>query len=322
MASTPPADPPGPPHTPSDPRRSSQTTLLIGRHGVRAGWRFVIFLGILLALIAVFALGLRIPLPGPSVPPPRPAVSPEAVGVQDLAIFVLVCLASSAMAGIERRTFADYGFPWRRPFTTEFWEGLVCGFVAISSALLGIFVMHGYRITGIMTRGPALAFSALEWSLIFLLVGLTEDFTFRGYAQFTLTDAIGFWPAAFVLSGLFACIHFSNPGETKIGLAGVGVYGLFACLALRRTGNLWWPIGFHAAWDWGQTFFYGVPDSGVAANGSFLASRLHGPPWLSGGTAGPEASVFAPAALLLAAVFIILRYPRAQYPDPLASARD
>jgi uncharacterized protein len=30
-------------------------------------------------------------------------------------------------------------------------------------------------------------------------------------------------------------------------------FGLLFCLSLRRTGSLWWAVGFHAAWDWGQT---------------------------------------------------------------------
>jgi len=33
--------------------------------------------------------------------------------------------------------------------------------------------------------------------------------------------------------------------------------------AIWRTGNLWFAIGNHAAWDWGQTFLFGTPDSGL-----------------------------------------------------------
>jgi membrane protease YdiL (CAAX protease family) len=76
--------------------------------------------------------------------------------------------------------------------------------------------------------------------------------------------------------------------------------GLFFCLTLRRTGNLWFAVGFHAAWDWGETFFYSVPDSGMTSPGHLLSSTLHGPTWLSGGGVGPEGSVLCFAVIALA----------------------
>jgi len=68
-------------------------------------------------------------------------------------------------------------------------------------------------------------------------------------------------------------------------------FGLLACFLLRRTSNLWMPIGLHAAFDWGETYLYGVANSGQALPGHFLNSRLFGTPWLSGGTIGPEGSL-------------------------------
>jgi membrane protease YdiL (CAAX protease family) len=91
--------------------------------------------------------------------------------------------------------------------------------------------------------------------------------------------------------------------------------GLLFCLMIRRTGNLWFAIGFHAAWDWAETFFYGTPDSGLLGVGRFLNSSVHGPNWLTGGSAGPEGSVFAILILLLCALLINCRFPTARYPD-------
>jgi hypothetical protein len=54
---------------------------------------------------------------------------------------------------------------------------------------------------------------------------------------------------------------------------------------------LWFAVGFHAAWDWGETFFYSVPDSGTIFPGHLLKSSFHGPPWLTGGMVGPEGSL-------------------------------
>src|SRR5262249_6746703 len=92
-------------------------------------------------------------------------------------------------------------------------------------------------------------------------------------------------------------------GENALGLANVAAFGLLACLALKRTGNLWLVIGFHASWDWGETYLFGVGDSGhPPAPGHLLSSIVSSksPAWLSGGSVGPEGSA------LCAALFVIL----------------
>jgi hypothetical protein len=68
--------------------------------------------------------------------------------------------------------------------------------------------------------------------------------------------------------------------------------GIFWCFTLRRTGTLWFALGMHAAFDFGETFLFSVPDSGVIFPGHLSSAVIHdGPAWLTGGTAGPEASV-------------------------------
>ena len=85
--------------------------------------------------------------------------------------------------------------------------------------------------------------------------------------------------------------------------------GFFFCLTLRRTGNLWFAVGFHAAWDWGETFFYSVPDSGMVAPGHLLRSSLHGADWLSGGSVGPEGSVLCFVVIALLWIAFDRMYP-------------
>jgi hypothetical protein len=233
----------------------------------------------------------------------------------------MILLASWIMALIERRKLSQYGLPLRAPFPKKFWVGLLWGFLAISGVLFVMFLFHGVRITGVDTHGSALALSALEWALAFAAVGISEEFTFRGYLQFTLTTGIGFWPAALLMSALFAFAHTGNSGESLFGLIQVAAFGIFACIALRRTGNLWWPIGFHAAWDWGQTFFYGVPDSGLSASRNFLHAEFHGPNWLTGGSTGPEGSVLTLIALIVASLLVLRFYPEVRYPGPDALGR-
>ncbi len=121
---------------------------------------------------------------------------------------------------------------------------------------------------------------AALWVLAFLAVAFFEEFFFRGYVLFTLTTAIGFWPSAILCSIVFGYVHHSNPHETWLGAITAGLVGMVFCLLLRRTGDLWMSIGFHAAWDWGETYFYGVPDSGASLPGHLFNAKFTGPAWL------------------------------------------
>ena len=92
-----------------------------------------------------------------------------------------------------------------------------------------------------------------------------------------------------------------------MGLIAVGCFGLFFCYTLRVTGNLWLAVGFHASWDWTESFFYGVPDSGTRMAGHLLDTAVSGPAWVSGGSAGPEGSVLILATLAAASLFVVPR---------------
>jgi len=151
--------------------------------------------------------------------------------------------------------------------------------------------------------------------VFFVCVGLYEEFAFRGYVQFTLARGIGFWPAAILLSIMFGARHLGNPGETPVGIAGIVFAGIFWCFTLRRTGNLWFGVGMHATFDFGETFLYSVPDSGVVFPGHLSNASLAGPTWITGGSAGPEASVFD--FLVLSIFFYAFHhlYPARSEPD-------
>jgi membrane protease YdiL (CAAX protease family) len=289
-----------------------------GPNGIRAGWRVLIFFLVLAALILVVFLSLSIlaHLGGDWAAGVRFGVSgltPLGLGISEGTLFVYTALAALIMARIERRKFGQYGLPAKFAFRKDFWIGLVVGFLAISAALLGIFALHGFHLTGIATHGSTLLAATAAWSATFVIVGLAEEFAFRGYLQYTLTTGMGFWPSAILLSLLFGLAHAGNPGETKLGLFSVVLFGLLFCFFLRRTGNLWWAVGFHAGWDWGQTFFYGVPDSGIPAYHNLFNCAFSGATWLTGGSVGPEASIFTPIVLALVAILFSRVYRERKY---------
>jgi CAAX protease family protein len=90
---------------------------------------------------------------------------------------------------------------------------------------------------------------------------------------------------------------------------------MVSAYSLWRTGSLWWAIGVHATWDWGQSFLYGVSDSGVTCEGRLLTAHPAGDPLFSGGVTGPEGSLFAIGILLIAAVLIRCTLPKRKYAE-------
>jgi uncharacterized protein len=304
------------------PSPAPASSVFRGPNGIRAGWRALIFFAIVAGLIAVVNLGVwlvihfvlhhRLSVQGMS------SLSPSVAILSDGAIFVFTGLAALAMSRIEHRKWGEYGLPARFAFGRHFWIGGVSGFLAISTTLLIIYALHGFHLAGIAIHGATILTATAAWTVAFIIVGLGEEFAFRGYLQFTLTTGMGFWPSAILLSCLFGLAHASNPGESKLGLLSVVCFGLLFCFILRRTGNLWWLVGFHAGWDWGQTFFYGVADSGLRPYHNLFNSSFGGPIWLTGGSVGPEASVFTPLVLLMVGVLVSRFYRENRY-DPLGA---
>lgn len=268
-------------------------SLFVGPHGIRPGWRGLMFLGIFFVCAGVLilpAIALHlINLPG--MQPGAQAFTASFVLIQEGILVIALFVAALVMSKIEQRPMAQYGLPASEAFRGRFWVGAVWGILAITATMLLIAALHGFSFGSVALSGRALVGYALAWAIAFLLTGFSEEFLFRGYSQFTLGGGMGFWPAAIFLSLLFGAGHLQNPGEAWPGALAAAYIGFFFCFTLRRTGNIWFAVGLHAAWDYGETFVYGVPDSGFAAPGHLLSSSFHGPRWLTGGKVGPEASI-------------------------------
>jgi uncharacterized protein len=280
---------------------------------LRAGWRLGIYVVLTVAIVllcAWLATKLRLPLP-----PYR--MDASALLIQELILAAGGFGGAAIMGRFERRSFGAYGLPAREAFQSRFWQGAIWGFVMISAVILLIRAFGGFSFGGFVLSGGAILRHAALWGLVFLTVGFCEEFLFRGYAQFTLTTGIGFWPAATILSALFGMIHLMNPGEGPVGGLSVFVIAMFFCFTLARTGSLWFAVGLHAAFDWGETFFYAVPNSGIVLPGHLFESSLHGPRWLTGGSIGPEGSVMAFVVMGAAFVAFALCY---RQPKPTANS--
>jgi membrane protease YdiL (CAAX protease family) len=300
------------PESSATPQTSAPRGIFTNERGLRSGWRLLLYAAIvfLLTVASGFVASLF-----PSLLSTPPGMA--ALFFQEVAGFAVVFGSAVFMAGLERRPVGVYGLPLREFLGSRFWIGILFGFAEISLLVGAIAACGGYSFGSIALGKSALVQWTFIWAVFFLFVGLFEEFLFRGYTQFTLADGIGFWPAAILLSLAFGAIHWRNPGEGLPGVLSVAATGLFFAFVLRRTGNLWMAVGWHASFDFGETFLFSVPNSGFQFRGHLSSASLHGPAWLTGASSGPEASVFSFLILGLAAFVIHKLYPRATTPAPL-----
>jgi len=299
--------------TPSAPAVLPSTTswgehIFQGPEGLRLIWRILIYLAVAIGVAyALLWIGRSF------FPVPHGSAALWQIMYGEAALAVAAVAPAFLMGRIEGRPADDYGLPRRQVFGRLFWVGALWGLAAITLLLIAMRLTHVFYFGHVTLHGMrALKFAAF-WGVFFVLVGIFEDFLFRGYLLFAAAPIAGFWPAAVLLSCAFGAIHLNNAGEAPAGALGAAAIGFFFCLTLRRTGNLWFAVGFHAAWDWGETFLYAVPNSGTTPPGHLLNSSFVGNQWLTGGTVGPEGSVLCFALLVVLWVVFDRMHPTAKY---------
>jgi hypothetical protein len=238
----------------------------------------------------------------------------QAIG--ELVLFLVLLFLAWIMSKIERRSVGVYGLPLQKSAFSGFIRGyFLGGFLPLALLLLVLRGLHVFYFGGLSPLNSQILGWGVLWFFFFLLVGPFEEFSFRGYFLYTLADGIGFWPAAIIQAILFARVHMGNGGETRIGIIAAGVFALFAAATVWRTGNLWLAVGAHAGWDWGQSYFFGVNDSGFQAPGHLFNPHVaQGPDWLTGGSVGPEGSVVTLILWALMTVLFLWLYRRRREP--------
>ena len=258
--------------------------VFFGADGLRAGWSFILFyLMVWLMQVGVKAVFAVLHQPNPDELR-LGARYPAQLLITNGIPFVAVAAATFFMAWIERRSFRIYGIGTTPGAVRQFLEGVFWGAALLILLVFALWGFHLLAFDGLQLGGfDALRFG-VEWFVGFLCVGLFEEFITRGFVLFTLARgiagplrftrfaaharAVGFWAVAVLTSCLFGLGHGGKPGESPLGLVSAGLVAFAFALSLWRTGSLWWAIGMHTAWDWAQSFVFGVADSGhvVALN--------------------------------------------------------
>jgi len=167
--------------------------------------------------------------------------------------------------------------------------GVVAGLALFSAVAGTLWLLGVYHVTG--TNPDA------KWLPALLLAGLgagiSEEIICRGVLFRIVEESLGTWWALLISALFFGAAHLANPGATAWAALAIAIEaGLLFGLLYHVTRSLPICMGLHAAWNFAQGTIYGIPVSGLDADG-WLVSNRTGPDWLSGGVFGAEASVVA-----------------------------
>lgn len=288
------------------------TWVFRGPQGVRAGWRLAAFI-----ILWYWGEQALFPLLGRIYTPSATGFTPQDILVFELADSALLLLISMLLVRLERHRESWFGLWPERGMLRLFGMGCLWGFGMVTLLLLAAWAGGNVSVSGFAEHGATLWKYLLLWAGGMLLVGLSEELLFRGYALAALTRGLGFWPAALLMSLFFGYAHLDKPMETAVDIFNIVLLGLVMCYSVLRTGGLWFAIGFHAAFDFFALGFYGSPNTGnngLPLDHHLLDTHIAGPAWLTGGPQGLEASwLVLPLTL---AMFLALRrfYPGNRYP--------
>jgi membrane protease YdiL (CAAX protease family) len=199
-----------------------------------------------------------------------------------------------------------------RPAVLELALGAGVGALLFTLTIGVIWVLGYYRVVG--ANAPSAALPVLSLAVV---SGVVEELLIRGIVYRIAQEGLGTWLALALSAALFGALHLANPNATLVaGLAIAIEAGLLLGAAYQATGRLWMPIGLHFAWNFTQGGIFGVAISGNEVVG-LLRGELSGPPLLTGGAFGAEASVFAVVICTLAAfAFVWHAYRRGRIVAP------
>ena len=227
----------------------------------------------------------------------------------------ILCLGF-CRAKLDKRSFVSLGL--RRPrLGSNLARGLLAGFLSIAVIWAILWVTGAISVNGwsAAARGPNVIFALLGYLIAFAAVGFFEEFLFRGYTLHNLTNWLGWRAAVIIQATIFALVHLGNvataSNQARVAALGampsIFLIGIFFALSYRKTGSLWFPIGFHAAWNFSLGCLFSLPVSGIKTF-QLLDVQTQTQNWMSGGSFGAEGSFFL-LPVLLALIWFMLQAP-------------
>lgn len=264
---------------------------------LRSGWWIAIFLLVLLAFLAPLIV--------------LASMREQGVPLWQQAAALLA--ASILCQALRQRPFSEMLGALDLRWLSGLGIGLGLGFavMAVPAALLAVFGAVTFKLNAPDAAALAGLFG------VFVLVAVTEELMFRGFAFQRLLDGLGLWPAQLIGAFFFVLTHSDALRDAgmlgALGAINIFIASLMFGFAFVRTRSLAMPIGIHLAANFTQGALLGFGVSGNDMQG-WLTPTAHGPDWLTGGAFGLEASV--PGLICLIVLTAALMRWRGVQPAP------
>lgn len=229
-------------------------------------------------------------------------------------VLMLIVLAIVFRVFWDREPVATMGLESTPTWGFEMISGFAIGVFLVSvlfavTALAGGLTFKSHFSGGMMSLG---FFGVLAFFFIGMLFQVfAEEIVFRGYLFVTVKGGWGVAAAVVISSILFGFAHSFNPGFSLFIAANLILTGVLMALGVVVTGNIWWPLGFHLAWNFFEGYVYGFPVSGLTASPiSLFITKVSAPQWLLGGSFGPEGGIAATIVFSAGIVWLLIRLKR------------
>jgi hypothetical protein len=292
-----------------------KTDAFFGPHGLRAGWRVLLF--VVFAWTAAFVVGI-------------PIVASRVFDSMTAGFVVLLVaglLASAVMLHwVDRRPFGALGFALDPRAASDSAVGFAVGGGLLGGAVLLLAVAGTARWVADAGTVPEYAAALARTLAMFAVAAAMEEVMFRGYPFQALVQGIGVWPAVMASSLLFALAHTGNDHANWLGLTNIFLAGIMLAVAYLRTRSLWFATALHAGWNWVMSALLDFPVSGGQFDTPLYDARETGADWWTGGAFGPEAGLAATLAIVAGTVWMLRtkhlsESPRMRELRPLVDAR-
>jgi len=174
--------------------------------------------------------------------------------------------------------------------------------VLVGAGLFGLVCAILWALGAVTFRGFGSFAGVGQAFATAIAAAVGEEIVFRGVVYRRLDERLGTTIALVVSAAAFGLVHAGNPGANWASTLAIALEsGVLLGLAYAATRSLWLPIGLHFGWNFTEGGIFGAAVSG-GQNSGLINAPLAGPPLITGGAFGPEASLAALVVSLSASI--------------------
>lgn len=291
---------------------------------LRAGWRILLFIIILVSLSLLFQTLLKMVFGG--IPKTSTYLR------NSIAIFMAFLATNIAVPisrkWLDRESLKSLGLNW----SGQALKDILFGFF-LSAAMAGLFFGLAYSFgylsfEGINWGNPAdpeapdkvssiLSSMGVATLLFYLMMDIIvswwEELVFRGYLFQNLEKGIGLVLAVTLSCVLYGMVHYSNPNAGPLSTLIIMAFGFLRLYGYLSTRQLWLSFGMHVGWNFFQGPVFGFNASGNETT-PLIIHETTGPDYLSGGAFGPEGSLLVLPVVALS-LWAMYAWVKIHYPE-------